>query len=123
LPYKSAAGVSLSVVAAFLGVVLSGQPRLTEVVPALGFTESEVLTLVAGLERYSKHPLSGAVLEAARHEQVGIQDVYSSKSPEQKLELEQFRGVRPGPLRTQRTGASSFRSSTFSTACTKRTAR
>ncbi len=34
------------------------------------FTPKEILTLVASLERYSKHPLAGAILEAARVGQV-----------------------------------------------------
>ncbi|HVI86014.1 MAG TPA: HAD-IC family P-type ATPase, partial [bacterium] len=48
------------------GTLTYGQPKLTGVVPAPGFTEEEVLALVAGLERYSKHPLAEAVMEAAR---------------------------------------------------------
>jgi heavy metal translocating P-type ATPase len=47
------------------GTLTYGQPELTEVLPDSGFDEKEVLALVAGLERYSKHPLSGAVLRAA----------------------------------------------------------
>jgi heavy metal translocating P-type ATPase len=48
------------------GTLTYGEPKLTEVAPGPGFGEEEVLTLVAGLERYSRHPLAGAVLEAAR---------------------------------------------------------
>ena len=48
------------------GTLTYGEPKLTEVLPGPGFEEREVLTLVAGLERYSKHPLAGAILEAAR---------------------------------------------------------
>ncbi len=48
------------------GTLTYGEPRLTELAPGPGFTEPEVLALVAGLERYSKHPLAGAILEAAR---------------------------------------------------------
>jgi heavy metal translocating P-type ATPase len=50
------------------GTLSYGQPQLTEVVPAMGHGRSEVLALVAGLERYSKHPLAGAVLAAAENE-------------------------------------------------------
>ena len=39
---------------------------LTEQLIAPGFTKSEVLTLVASLERYSKHPLARAILAAAK---------------------------------------------------------
>lgn len=48
------------------GTLTYGQPRLTEVIPGHGLAETDVLTLVASLERYSKHPLAGAILEAAR---------------------------------------------------------
>jgi heavy metal translocating P-type ATPase len=48
------------------GTLTQGRPRLETVIPSSGFAQSEVLTLVASLERYSKHPLATAVLEAAR---------------------------------------------------------
>jgi len=48
------------------GTLTYGQPRLTELMPGQGWEEREVLTLVAALERYSKHPLSGAIMAAAR---------------------------------------------------------
>jgi heavy metal translocating P-type ATPase len=53
------------------GTLTYGQPRLTEIVAAEGFTDREVLAQVASLERYSKHPLSGAVLTKAR--EAGVQ--------------------------------------------------
>jgi heavy metal translocating P-type ATPase len=48
------------------GTLTYGQPRLTEIVPADGLARADVLGPVASLERYSKHPLSAAILEAAR---------------------------------------------------------
>lgn len=47
------------------GTLTYGRPALVEVVPAEGFTREEVLQLTASLERYSRHPLAGAVLDAA----------------------------------------------------------
>ena len=47
------------------GTLTAGKPNLTEVIPTPGFSEDELLTLVASLERYSKHPLGLAVLRAA----------------------------------------------------------
>lgn len=44
------------------GTLTYGEPKLTEQLIASGFTQKEVLTLVAGLERYSKHPLARAIL-------------------------------------------------------------
>jgi heavy metal translocating P-type ATPase len=56
------------------GTLTYGQPRLTDVVPAGGLDEKAVLSLVAGLERYSKHPLAGAILEAAENAGVPLPD-------------------------------------------------
>jgi len=47
------------------GTLTYGEPTLTEQLIAPGFDQQEVLTLVAGLERYSKHPLARAILAAA----------------------------------------------------------
>ena len=47
------------------GTLTEGRPRVTSVVPSAGFSEADVLTLAAGLERSSEHPLAAAVMEAA----------------------------------------------------------
>ena len=47
------------------GTLTYGEPTLTEQLIAPGFAQREVLTLVASLERYSKHPLARAILAAA----------------------------------------------------------
>jgi len=56
------------------GTLTYGEPRLTEVVAAPGFEGEEVLALVASLERYSKHPLSGAILARAAEQGVTLSD-------------------------------------------------
>ena len=48
------------------GTLTYGEPKLTEQLVAPGFDQKEVLTLVASLERYSKHPLARAILAAAK---------------------------------------------------------
>ena len=48
------------------GTLTYGEPKLTNQFIAPGFDEKEVLTLVASLERYSKHPLARALLAAAK---------------------------------------------------------
>ena len=53
------------------GTLTYGEPKLTEQLIASGFDQKEVLTLVASLERYSKHPLARAILAAAK--EAGIQ--------------------------------------------------
>jgi heavy metal translocating P-type ATPase len=47
------------------GTLTYGRPALVELLPADGFTRDGVLQLTASLERYSRHPLAGAVLDAA----------------------------------------------------------
>jgi heavy metal translocating P-type ATPase len=47
------------------GTLTYGEPTLTEQLIAPGFAQPEVLTVVASLERYSKHPLARAILAAA----------------------------------------------------------
>jgi heavy metal translocating P-type ATPase len=47
------------------GTLTYGKPALVEIVCAPGFEQTEVLRVAASLERYSRHPLSHAVLEAA----------------------------------------------------------
>jgi heavy metal translocating P-type ATPase len=47
------------------GTLTYGRPALTEVVCAAGIGESDVLRAAASLERYSKHPLARAILDAA----------------------------------------------------------
>src|SRR5262249_39816481 len=42
-----------------------GKPRLVTLVPAPGFGEADLLSLAAGLERGSEHPLAAAVLAGA----------------------------------------------------------
>ncbi len=59
------------------GTLTYGKPALTEVLPAPSFEPAEVLALVASLERYSKHPLAGAVLEAAREAGATLRDATS----------------------------------------------
>lgn len=52
------------------GTLTYGEPKLTEQFIADGFDPKQVLILTASLERYSKHPLAGAILQAA--EEAGI---------------------------------------------------
>lgn len=50
------------------GTLTYGNPTLTEVICAPGFTREQVLGVAASLERYSKHPLATAILTAAKNE-------------------------------------------------------
>ena len=44
------------------GTITQGEPQVTDLLPAEGTTETELLTLAAALERRSEHPLAKAVL-------------------------------------------------------------
>lgn len=54
------------------GTLTYGEPKLTEQLVAPGFAQKEVLTLVASLERYSKHPLARAILAAAKADHITL---------------------------------------------------
>lgn len=54
------------------GTLTYGEPKLTEQLIAAGFKQEEVLTLVASLERYSKHPLARAILAAAKETGIAL---------------------------------------------------
>jgi len=47
------------------GTLTEGKPRVTEIVPAHGRDETDVLRLAAALEKGSEHPLAAAILAAA----------------------------------------------------------
>jgi len=46
------------------GTLTYGRPMLTALIPGQGYDEQDVLILIASLERYSKHPLSRAIMAA-----------------------------------------------------------
>ena len=68
------------------GTLTYGEPKLTEQLVASGFTQKEVLTLVASLERYSKHPLARAILVAAKEDAIELPEATEvSEKPGQGL--------------------------------------
>ena len=56
------------------GTLTYGEPRLTEVLTAAAFDADEVLAHVASLERYSRHPLAAAIVEAARARRLALDE-------------------------------------------------
>ncbi len=68
------------------GTLTYGKPTLTEVLCAPGLTRERALELSASLEQYSKHPLAGGVLDAAREAGVALaQPTQVSERPGQGL--------------------------------------
>lgn len=63
------------------GTLTLGQPHLTEILLAPGFSESQIIADVASVERYSKHPLSQAILNAAEKSNLVLE---MAKSVEEK---------------------------------------
>lgn len=63
------------------GTLTYGEPTLTEIVVADGFSREEVLKLVASLERYSKHPLARAVLGAASADAIELAEASEVTEP------------------------------------------
>lgn len=57
------------------GTLTYGRPSLTALIPGEGHNEQEVLQLVASLERYSKHPLSRAIVAAAEKSALSLLNV------------------------------------------------
>ncbi|MGZ5029561.1 MAG: heavy metal translocating P-type ATPase [Methylobacter sp.] len=57
------------------GTLTYGRPSLTALIPGEGHNEQEVLTLIASVERYSKHPLSRAIVSAAEKSALSLLSV------------------------------------------------
>jgi heavy metal translocating P-type ATPase len=57
------------------GTLTYGKPTVSEILCAPGLAEKEVLQIVGSLERYSKHPLSVAIQEAALRAHVPAEPV------------------------------------------------
>lgn len=56
------------------GTLTYGQPALSERIIAPGFDADQLLALVASLERYSKHPLSRAIVSAAEERKLALHE-------------------------------------------------
>jgi Cu+-exporting ATPase len=57
------------------GTLTEGKPTLSSVIPQPGIDESNLLQLVAGLERSSEHPLAAAMVKGAEAKQLALGDV------------------------------------------------
>ncbi|MFR8545487.1 MAG: heavy metal translocating P-type ATPase [[Clostridium] scindens] len=75
------------------GTITSGEPKVTDIIPASGITEEELLRMAYGLEQKSEHPLAHAILALARE-----------KGLSHGHEVEDFQAV-PGNGLTGRMGA------------------
>ncbi|MFM9265929.1 heavy metal translocating P-type ATPase [Tychonema sp. BBK16] len=54
------------------GTLTTGKPQVVQIVPAAGYTETEVLQLAAALESYSEHAIALAIVQAAQQQQLQL---------------------------------------------------
>jgi len=62
------------------GTLTEGKPRLTSIMPAEGFDETQLLQMVASLEKASEHPLAAAILAAAKEKKIELLPVADFQS-------------------------------------------
>ncbi|MCA9004070.1 MAG: heavy metal translocating P-type ATPase [Planctomycetaceae bacterium] len=63
------------------GTLTYGEPHLTDQLCAPGFNPQKVLSLVGSLERFSKHPLAGAILNTMQKENATRHDATEISEP------------------------------------------
>ena len=54
------------------GTLTEGKPKVVAIVPADGFTETDILRLAASVERASEHPLADAIVRSARERNLDL---------------------------------------------------
>ena len=54
------------------GTLTEGKPKLTELIPAEGVKDTELLQAAASLEKASEHPLAAAILAAAKEKNIEL---------------------------------------------------
>ncbi len=57
------------------GTITSGEPKVTDILPAEGVSAEELLRLANTLEHKSEHPLAKAILEYAKEQNVSAEEV------------------------------------------------
>ncbi len=62
------------------GTITSGEPRVTDILPAEGVGEDELLSLAYALEKKSEHPLARAVLLKAEEKKLAAREVSGFKA-------------------------------------------
>ncbi|WP_459777330.1 heavy metal translocating P-type ATPase [Allocoprococcus similis] len=57
------------------GTITSGEPKVTDMIPAEGISEEELLGFAYALERKSEHPLARAILQEAEERRIDADEV------------------------------------------------
>ena len=63
------------------GTLTEGKPKVTAIMPAPGFDQTEVLRLGASLERASEHPLAAAIVAMAQERNIALAKVLGFDAP------------------------------------------
>lgn len=63
------------------GTLTEGKPKVVAIVPARGFSETDLLRFAASLERASEHPLAAAVVAAARERKLALAEASDFAAP------------------------------------------
>jgi Cu+-exporting ATPase len=63
------------------GTLTEGKPKVTAIVPAVGFEENHLLRLAASVERASEHPLADAIVRAAKERRLDLAEATDFDSP------------------------------------------
>jgi len=63
------------------GTLTEGKPKVTAIIPALGFDEPTVLRYAASVEQASEHPLAAAIVAAAKERNIEMARVLGFDSP------------------------------------------
>jgi Cu+-exporting ATPase len=63
------------------GTLTEGKPKVTAIVAAPGWSESELLRLAASIERASEHPLATAIVAAATERAIALAEVRDFDAP------------------------------------------
>jgi Cu+-exporting ATPase len=57
------------------GTLTEGKPKLTDIIPAAGWDETQLLVFASSLEKSSEHPLAAAILAGAENRKVDFRNV------------------------------------------------
>ena len=83
--FKTAASLEVTGKAQYVvldktGTITQGTPQVTDIIPAEGINENELLSLAYSLERKSEHPLAKAIIKRAEDDKISFDEVEDFKA-------------------------------------------